>query len=98
MLNRLLSSAYSHQHDSWNVPASMSQLKAVNSLLSDYCEDRNERLVLLAQWFGHPFFTSKQLTKAEASALVECGYRGEWEHSPDFVEFIQESLAKVYQF
>lgn len=97
MLELLLSTAYSQNH-SRNVPSTISQLKAVNSLLSDYCDDRSERLALLAQWFGRPFLTSKELSRNEAGAIIELGYYGDWQKSASFADFIENSLAKVYQF
>lgn len=91
MLNQLLSIANAHEY-SWNVPATRSQVLKVILLMDSL--SRDERLLLLSSWFGRTLTSSKQLTKAEASALIELGA-----DRPDyFAQFIEESQLEIYTY
>ena len=99
MLDLLQTAAYS-QPPHWNVPATIDQVVAVNALLSAHTYGREERLALLSSWFNRPFSSSRDLTKAEASAIIDLGYQNHdsWEHSERFITFIESSKAVVYAF
>lgn len=88
-----------------NVPATPSQLRPINMLLSTYCTDRDERLLVLGQIFDRDFTSSKQLSKGEASALIEMAFdihgEGEsavWERNPEFCQFLEEVKVSLYAF
>lgn len=82
---------------SWATP---DQLKVLNILLSTYCTDRDERLLVLGQIFDREFTSSKELSKGEASALIEVAFDNHqtWERSYEFHQFIEEVKVSLYAF
>lgn len=83
-----------------NVPATALQLRAINMLLSTYCESREERLLLLGHLFDRPLTSSKELSKSEASAFIELAFddHKHWTISARFIHFLTEQKAEMYAF
>lgn len=88
-LNMLRTNAYSRNQ---NVPnlATPIQVMAVASLMAPQCGSRHERLSLLGYWFERVFTSSKELSRQEASAILELGFTedSDWEPNEDFLQFI----------
>lgn len=96
MLNQLRSLANSRS-EYHNLPASLPQLQVIGSLMSEYSE-RDERLMLLSQWFGRPILSSKELTKSEAASIIELAFYKDWEPQEKFIKFIEDSKVSLYDF
>ena len=80
-----------------NRPCSEAQAKVVASFFSRVVRKREDRLKLQSQIFGHPISSSYDLTRDEASALINFGFLRNWEIDPQFLEWVQKEYEAIHE-